>query len=120
MATRSPRALARGLASLWRRGTKREDIEAPFRRLRLMARRAVADEIDDWRRWLEVMAATDPIDTAERDPLDIELGIENPVRLAAQYDDEEADARAARFAETLLPTFTEARRIVLSDGTAAR
>ncbi len=112
----SARALARGLASLWRRGTKRDDVEIPYRRLRQMARRAVADEIDEWRRWLEVIAVTDPIDTAERDPLDIELGLENLVRLAAQYDDEEADARAARFAETLAPTFSEARRIVLSDG----
>ena len=29
--------------------------------------------------------------------LDLELGLENLARIAAQYDDEEADARAARF-----------------------
>ncbi|MCB9593383.1 MAG: serine/threonine protein kinase [Sandaracinaceae bacterium] len=111
------RALARGVASLWRRGGDREAIEPTCRRLRQMARRAHTDSIDQWRRWLEVIAVTDPVDGAERDPLDIELGIENLVRLAAQYDDEEADARAARFASTLAPTFTEARRIILGDHT---
>ena len=38
------------------------------------------------------------------------------MRLAAQYDDEEADARAARFAGSLAPTFSEARRIALGGG----
>ena len=61
---------------------------------------------------------TDAVDGAERDPLDLELGLENLMRLAAQYDDEEADARAARFAGSLAPTFQEARRIALGDGTA--
>jgi len=36
------------------------------------------------------------------------------MRVAAQYDDEEADARAARFATSLAATFSEARRIALS------
>ncbi|MGF1465474.1 MAG: protein kinase [Sandaracinaceae bacterium] len=111
------RALARGLATLWRRGRDRAEIEGPFRQLREMARRIRTESVDDQRRWLEVIAVTDPIDGAERDPLDIELGLENLVRLAAQYDDEEADARAARFAGTLDNTFQEARRIVLGDGT---
>jgi len=110
------RALARGLASLWRRGDDRAAIEPTIRQLRQIARRAYTTHIDDWRRWLEVIAVTDPVDAAERDPLDVELGIENLVRLAAQYDDEEADARAARFAGTLAPTFAEARRIVLGEG----
>ncbi|MDH5490592.1 MAG: serine/threonine protein kinase [Myxococcales bacterium] len=110
------RALARGLATLWRRGADRAEIEAPFRRLRQMARRTQTGAVDDWRRWLELLAVTDPVDGAERDPLDIELGLENLARLAAQYDDEEADARAARFAGTLAPTFSEAKRIVLGDG----
>ena len=109
------RSLGRGLATLWRRGI-RDEIEAPYRKLRLMARRAHTDSVDDWRRWLELTAVTDPVDGAERDPLDIEIGIENLVRLAAQYDDEEADARAARFAATLAPTFEEVRRIALGDG----
>jgi serine/threonine-protein kinase len=109
------RALGRGLATLWRRGV-RDEIEEPFRQLRLMARRANTDRVDDWRRWLELIAVTDPVDGAERDPLDIEIGIENLVRLAAQYDDEEADARAARFAATIAPTFQEARRVVLGSG----
>src|SRR5262249_23635227 len=52
----------------------------------------------------------------ERDPLDLELGLENLTRIAAQYDDEEADARAARFASSLSTTFREARRIVLEHG----
>ena len=56
---------------------------------------------------------TDAVDGAERDPLDLELGLENLTRIAAQYDDEEADARAARFAGSLAPTFDEARRIAL-------
>ncbi len=110
------RALARGVASVWRRGKARDAVEPVFRQLRQMARRAHTTSVDDWWRWLEVIAVTDPVDGAERDPLDIELGLENLVRLAAQYDDEEADARAARFASTLAPTFTEARRIILGDG----
>jgi len=110
------RALARGLGSLWRRGIDRQEIEAPLRLLRQRARRVDTDQVDDWRRWLEVIAVTDPVDGAERDPLDIELGLENLLRVAAQYDDEEADARAARFAATLAPTFGEARRIVLGEG----
>lgn len=109
------RALGRGLATLWRRGM-REEIEKPYRQLRAMARRANTDSIDEWRRWLELIAVTDPVDGAERDPLDIEIGLENLVRLAAQYDDEEADARAARFAATLAPTFQEARRVALGAG----
>ncbi len=110
------RALARGLASLWRRGVQQAAVEPPLRQLREQARRARADTLEDWRRWLEVIAVTDPVDGAERDPLDLELGLENLVRLAAQYDDEEADARAARFADTLGPTFAEARRVALSGG----
>ncbi len=112
------RALARGLGTLWRRGEDRDAIAIPFRQLRQLARRAKTDSVASWRRWLETIAVTDPIDGAERDPLDIELGLENLVRLAAQYDDEEADARAARFAGTLSPTFEEAQRIVLGPGSA--
>jgi hypothetical protein len=111
------RALARGLAALWRRGSAPVAVETALRQLREIARRPRVCGLDDWRRWLEVIAITDPIDSAERDPLDLEIGLENLIRLAAQYDDEEADARAARFAESLAPTFLEARRIVLGSGT---
>lgn len=110
------RALARGLATLWRRGDDRKAIEPSIRALRELARAARAGSLDDLRRWIEVIAVTDVVDGAERDPLDLELGLENLVRLAAQYDDEEADARAARFAIALAPSFHEARRIVLGDG----
>ncbi|MCB9632538.1 MAG: serine/threonine protein kinase, partial [Sandaracinus sp.] len=110
------RALGRGLATLWRRGDDRDAIRDVFRQLRQMARSADADAVEEWRRWLDLLAATDPLDDAERDPLDLETGLENLARLAAQYDDEEADARAARFAATLMPTFAEAQRIVLGDG----
>jgi serine/threonine-protein kinase len=110
------RALARGLATLWRRADRPADIEAPLRALREMARRARTPSLDDARRWIEVIAVTDAVDGAERDPLDLELGLENLMRVAAQYDDEEADARAARFAASLAPTFLEARRIALGDG----
>ena len=110
------RALSRGLATLWRRGDQRPEIEAPLRALREMARYAKANTLDEKRRWIEVIAVTDPVDGAERDPLDLELGIENLVRIAAQYDDEEGDARAARFAGALAPTFQEARRIALGTG----
>jgi eukaryotic-like serine/threonine-protein kinase len=113
----SARALARGLATLWRRGPQHaESIETPLRALRDMARHAKPTSLDETRRWIEVIAVTDPIDDAERDPLDLELGIENLTRIAAQYDDEEADARAARFAGSLLSTFAEARRIALGSG----
>ncbi len=110
------RALARGLASLWRRGKKHGDIEKTLRALREMARAARSTTLDDARRWIEVTAVTDAIDDAERDPLDLELGLENLVRMAAQYDDEEADARAARFASAVAPSFLEARRIALGAG----
>ena len=114
------RALARGLATLWRRGARhgdvQRDIEGPLRALREMARSARATSLDESRRWIEVIAMTDAVDDAERDPLDLELGLENLMRLAAQYDDEEADARAARFAGSLAPTFQEARRIALGNG----
>jgi len=110
------RALTRGLGTIFRRGSKEADVERMMRHLRELARRARTDLLDDWRRWLEVIAVSDPVDGAERDPLDVELGLENLVRLAAQYDDEEADARAARFADALSGTFQEARRIVLGQG----
>ena len=106
------RALARGLATIWRRGVKSPEIEEPLRALREMARRAEARTLDEQRRLLDVIAVTDVLDGAERDPLDLELGLENLVRIAAQYDDAEADARAARFATSLLPAFQEASRIV--------
>ncbi|MFO0740619.1 MAG: serine/threonine-protein kinase [Labilithrix sp.] len=110
------RALARGLATLWRRGTDRREIEGPLRALRESARSARSTSLDEARRWIEIIAVTDIVDGAERDPLDLELGLENLVRLAAQYDDEEADARASRFAVSLSPTFGEARRIALGTG----
>ncbi|MFT3773143.1 MAG: serine/threonine-protein kinase [Minicystis sp.] len=111
------RALARGLATLWRRGLSDPELECPLRTLREMARHARPDTIEESRRWIEVVAVTDVVDGAERDPLDLELGLENLVRLAAQYDDEEADARAGRFAGALVRTFSEARRIALGSGT---
>ena len=110
------RALARGLATIWRRGAQQGDVERPLRALREMARCARAGSLDDARRSIEVLSVTDAVDGAERDPLDLELGLENLMRLAAQYDDEEADARAARFATSLAPTFREARRIALNPG----
>jgi eukaryotic-like serine/threonine-protein kinase len=110
------RALARGLATLFRRGGAPVEVERAMRTLREMARHARPTHLDESRRWIETIAVTDAIDGAERDPLDLELGLENLVRIAAQYDDEEADARAARFASSLLPTFHEARKIALGQG----
>ena len=78
-----------------------------------MARAGRSDTLDEARRWIEVIAVTDTVDGAERDPLDVELGLENLMRVAAQYDDEEADARASRFAGSLATTFNEARRLAL-------
>lgn len=110
------RGLTRSLNTLWRRGDSNREIEGPLRKLREMARTARPTSLDDARRWIEVIAFTDTLDDAERDPLDLELGLENLVRVAAQYDDEEADARAARFAATLARTFEEAMRIALGTG----
>ncbi|MBL0197554.1 MAG: serine/threonine protein kinase [Myxococcales bacterium] len=107
------RALARGLGALFRRETRDPEIVAPLRALRAMARAARPTSLDEVRRWIEVTAVTDVLDAAERDPLDIELGIENLARLAAQYDDEEADGRAARFASSLTSTFHEAKKLAL-------
>ncbi len=112
----APRALARGLATLWRRGMRDEEIDKSLRALREMARGATPGSLDDARRWIEVLSATDAVEGAERDPLDLELGLENLMRIAAQYDDEEADARAARFAASLARTFDEARVIALGAG----
>jgi serine/threonine-protein kinase len=112
----SARALARGLATLWRRGHREDDVASPLQALRERAREARPTSFEELRRWIEVVAVTDPIDGAERDPLDLELGLENLVRLAAQYDDNEADARAARFASTLHANLKESLRIVVSDG----
>lgn len=115
------RALARGLITLWRRGLgfpalRDPDVERHLHSLRDMARDARVASLDDLRRWIEVVAVTDGVEGAERDPLDLESGIENLMRVAAQYDDEEADARAARFAGSLLSTFQSARQIALSPG----
>lgn len=107
--------LARGLASLWRRG-EREKVKPALEALRSVARRARTDWIEEWCHWLGVISATDPVEGAERDPLDIERGLENLIHLAAQYDDEEADARAARFAGSLQRTFEEAHHILISPG----
>ncbi len=108
------RALARGLGALWRRGLREPEIVSTLRALRDMARHAATGAFDEQRRWIEVISVTDVIDAAERDPLDVELGLDNLVRVAAQYDDEEADARAVRFAATLGATFQEARRVAIS------
>jgi eukaryotic-like serine/threonine-protein kinase len=110
------RALARGLATLWRRGHQPFEIEQPLLALREMAWSVRAKSLEESRRWIEVTAVTDAVERAERDPLDVELGLENLIRLAAQYDDEEADARAARFAGSISATFQEARRIALGMG----
>ncbi len=110
------RALARGLAPLWRRGERLPEIEQPLRALRELAWCARPTSLDEARRWIEVTALTDAVDGAERDPLDVELGLENLMRVAAHFDDEEADARAARFASSLSATFIEAQRIALGDG----
>ncbi len=109
----SARALAKGLATMWRRGGRHPDVEAPLHTLREMARRAEARSLDDARRWLEIIGVTDAIEGAERDPLDLELGIENLTRMAAQYDDEEADARAERFAASLAVAFKDAYALAL-------
>ncbi len=114
------RALARGLGALGRRAQHQPAVETPLRQLRERARRSHTSSIDEWRRWLDVLAVTDPVDGAERDPLDLEQGLENLVRLAAQYDDEEADARAARFAGALAATFQEARRVALTEPSPRR
>ncbi|MEI9947959.1 MAG: serine/threonine-protein kinase [Pseudomonadota bacterium] len=114
------RALARGLSVLWRRGQKLPEIEAPLRALRELAWCARPASLEESRRWIEVTALTDAIDGAERDPLDLELGLENLMRVAAQYDDEEADARAARFATSLSATFIEARRIAFGENARLR
>ncbi len=110
------RALARGLATLWRRGLREPEIEKPLRALREIAHNERPKALNDARRWLEVIGVTDIVDDAERDPLDLELGLENLMRVAAQYDDEEADARSARLANGLATAFQESRKIALGKG----
>ena len=110
------RALARGLAALWRRGHQPPEVETILLALREQARLAQPTSLEESRRWIDVTAVTDAVDGAERDPLDLEFGLENLIRIAAQYDDEEADARAARFAAAMTPTLREAHRTALSKG----
>jgi hypothetical protein len=110
------RALARGCSALWRRGVRDPDVERCLRTMRELARSSKSETLDEARRWGEVISLTDVVDGAERDPLDLELGLENLVRLAAQYDDEEADARAARFAGALATAFSEASRLAFEPG----
>jgi serine/threonine-protein kinase len=114
------RALARGLVALWRRGHREPDVNTPLQMLRQMARHVRPDSFEDLRRWIEVTSITDVIDDAERDPLDVETGLDNLVRVAAQYDDQEGDARAARFAASLGGMFQEARVLAVGDGPARR
>lgn len=109
--------LARGLGALWRRSTQRSELEEPWSKIRMFARKAEKNTALEYRVYLGILALTDPVDGAERDPLDLELGLENLVHLAAQYDDEEADARAARFAASLGGTFEAARKLALSNAT---
>lgn len=107
-------ALARGLAALWRRGVTEEGVARPLRALRDLARFPPSAHPDELRGWIDVIAITDVLDGAERDPLDLERGLDNLTRIAAQYDDEEADARAARFARGLASAISETKRITLS------
>ena len=109
------RELARGLATVWRGSHHRHQVEQPLLKLRQLARRAKAVTIEQWRDWLMVLSSTDIVEAAERDPLDLETGLENLVHQAAMYDDEESDARAARFADALKRTFEAAMRITLED-----
>jgi eukaryotic-like serine/threonine-protein kinase len=110
------RALARGLVALWRRGLRDPDVHLPLLTLRQMARHVRTGSFEDLRRWLEVTSVTDVIDDAERDPLDLETGLDNLVRVAAQYDDHEGDARAVRFAARLGGAFEETRALALREG----
>lgn len=110
------RALARGLAALWRRGLRDPDVSQPLLALRQMARHARTESFEDLRHWIQVTSFTDVIDGAERDPLDFETGLDNLVRVAAQYDDQEGDARAVRFAARLGSAFQEARVVALAEG----
>lgn len=112
---KAARELALGVSALWRRDTQRKELAKTYSELRTLARRAPKHTLQDWRTALNIIAITDPVDGAERDPLDLELGLENLVHLAAQYDDEEADARAARFASSLGRTFEEAHSLALAD-----
>ncbi|MBK7156876.1 MAG: hypothetical protein IPH72_34810 [Sandaracinaceae bacterium] len=100
----SARALARGLATPWRRGTMDDgDRAAPAPPADA---RAASARASSWR------CAADRGHRGDRHrgqrrarPAGPREGARNLVRLAAEYDDLEADARAARFASTLSATF---------------
>lgn len=104
------RALARGLTVLWRRGERGAEIEVPLQTLREQSWRAWPGSLEEARRWNEIRSVTDLLDQAERDPLDIEIALDNLMRVSAQYDDEESDARAARLGASFVSVFQEARR----------
>ncbi len=76
-----------------------------------------SDTLDEARRWIEVIAVTDAVDGAERDPLDLELGLENLMRARGAV--RRRGGRRARGAvrrRRSRPTFHEARRIALGSG----
>jgi len=115
--SRAARELARGLWGLFRLESRQAQLRAPLLELRRQARRVQPETITEQCDWLRVLAWTDAVEGAERDPIDIETGLENLVHLAAEADDEEADARAGRLASSLGRTFEDARALALGDGT---
>jgi eukaryotic-like serine/threonine-protein kinase len=114
--SKAARELARGLWGLFRLESRQGQVRGPLRELRLHARRVRPETVSEQSDWLRVLAWTDAVEGAERDPIDIETGLENLVHLAAEADDEEADARAARLAASLGRTFEDARELTLGGG----
>lgn len=102
------REMARTLGGAFRSEAHQGSTRGPLRTLRQLGRRAVPESLAAARDWLLVISSTDPLEGAERDPIDLETGLGNLIRLAAQYEDEEADARAARFAGSVGRVFDEA------------
>ena len=84
------------------------------------ARRARGERptaLDDARRWIEVIGVTDIVDDAERDPLDVELGLENLMRdrrAVRRRGGRRALRRASRTRSS--PSFQESRKIALGTG----
>lgn len=100
--------MARSLSGIFSTDTQKDVVREPLRALRQLARDARPQTLGPERDWLTVLSLTDVLEDAERDPLNLEAGLENLVRHAADHVDAEADRRAARFATSLPLVFEQA------------
>lgn len=109
--------MARSLSGIFSTDAQKDAVREPLKALRQLARDARPGALGAQRDWLTVLSLTDALENAERDPLDLEAGLENLVRHAADHVDVEADRRAVRFATSIPLVFEQALALAF-DGPA--